>query len=192
MVDGALRSEPVTGVPEVVAKGQGGLFDVLPHPDFADNQRLYLSYAKPCGDGGATTAVGQGRYRDGALEDFQDLFVAESACTDTAKHFGGRIVIDADGYLFLTVGDRGQRERAQDNGEHGGSVLRLHDDGRVPEDNPLVGDADAQPEIWSWATAIPRGWPCIRTPASPGSTNTVRAAATRSTGWKPASTTAGR
>ena len=157
VVNGALRSEPVTGVPEVVAKGQGGLFDVLPHPDFADNQRLYLSYAKPCGDGGATTAVGQGRYRGGALEDFQDLFVAESACTDTAKHFGGRIVIDADGYLFLTVGDRGQRERAQDNSEHGGSVLRLHDDGRIPEDNPLVGDADAQPEIWSWGHRNPQG-----------------------------------
>ncbi|MBM1144284.1 PQQ-dependent sugar dehydrogenase [Alcanivorax sp. ZXX171] len=157
VVDGALRSEPVSGVPEVVAKGQGGLFDVLPHPDFADNQRLYLSYAKPCDGGGATTAVGQGRYRDGALEDFQDLFVAESACTDTAKHFGGRIIIDADGYLFLTVGDRGQRERAQDNGEHGGSVLRLHDDGRVPEDNPLVDNTGAQPEIWSWGHRNPQG-----------------------------------
>ena len=157
VVDGVLQNEPVPGVPEVVAKGQGGLFDVLPHPDFADNHQLYLSYAKACGDGGATTAVGRGLYRDGQLRDFQDLFVAESACTDTAKHFGGRIVIDDRGYLFVTVGDRGQRERAQDNSEHGGSVLRLHDDGRVPDDNPLVGDADSRPEIWSWGHRNPQG-----------------------------------
>ncbi|MBM7333007.1 PQQ-dependent sugar dehydrogenase [Alloalcanivorax marinus] len=157
IVDGQLRDTPVTGVPAVVAQGQGGLFDVLPHPRFADNRQLYLSYAKACGDGGATTAVGRGVYRDGELRDFQDLFVAESACTDTAKHFGGRIVIDDDGYLFLTIGDRGQRERAQDNSEHGGSVLRLHDDGRVPEDNPLVGDAEARPEIWSWGHRNPQG-----------------------------------
>jgi len=123
VVDGAMRSEPVTGVPEVVAKGQGGLFDVVPHPHFADNRRLYISYAKAC-DGGATTAVGHGLYADGELKQFQDVFIAD-ACTDTAKHFGGRILFDNDGYLFITVGDRGQRERAQDTGGHGGSVIRV-------------------------------------------------------------------
>ncbi|MBL7250650.1 PQQ-dependent sugar dehydrogenase [Alloalcanivorax marinus] len=157
VVQGELRDKPVTGVPAVVAKGQGGLFDVLPHPDFQNNRLVYLSYAKACGDGGATTAVGRGVYHDGELVDFENLFVAESACTDTAKHFGGRMVIDDDGYLFLTIGDRGQRERAQDNSEHGGSVLRLHDDGRVPGDNPLVGDANARPEIWSWGHRNPQG-----------------------------------
>ncbi|MEP4522689.1 MAG: PQQ-dependent sugar dehydrogenase, partial [Alloalcanivorax venustensis] len=90
VVDGKLLDDAVTGVPEVVAKGQGGLFDVVPHPHFADNRRLYISYAKAC-DGGATTAVGHGLYADGELEQFQDVFIAD-ACTDTAKHFGGRIL----------------------------------------------------------------------------------------------------
>lgn len=153
--DGKLLDTPVTGVPEVVAKGQGGLFDVVPHPDFADNRRLYISYAKAC-DGGATTAVGHGLYADGELAQFQDVFIAD-ACTDTAKHFGGRILFDNDDYLFITVGDRGQRERAQDTGGHGGSVIRVNDDGSVPADNPLVEQDGAKSAIWSWGHRNPQG-----------------------------------
>ena len=155
--DGTLQGGTVEGVPVVVAIGQGGLFDVLPHPNFANNQRLYLSYAKPCGEEGGTTAVGYGRYENGTLTDFQDVYVAEAACTDTAKHFGGRILFDNDGYLFLTIGDRGQRERAQNTQDPAGSVIRLHDDGRIPEDNPLVGQPDNATEIWSWGHRNPQG-----------------------------------
>lgn len=155
VVDGKLLDAPVTGVPEVVAKGQGGLFDVVPHPHFADNRRLYISYAKAC-DSGATTAVGHGLYADGELKQFQDVFIADT-CTDTAKHFGGRILFDNDGYLFITVGDRGQRERAQDTGGHGGSVIRVNDDGSVPADNPLVGQDGAKTAIWSWGHRNPQG-----------------------------------
>ena len=157
LVDGKLREDPVSGVPAVVARGQCGLFDVLPHPDFADNQRLYLSYAKPCGDGGGTTAVGYGTYRDGALGDFRDIYVAEKSCTNTAKHFGGRLLFDNDGYLFVTVGDRGERDRAQDTADPAGSVLRLHDDGRIPDDNPLAGEAGKEAAIWSWGHRNPQG-----------------------------------
>ncbi|MCG8394102.1 MAG: PQQ-dependent sugar dehydrogenase [Pseudomonadales bacterium] len=155
--DGKLKDTPVAGVPEVVAKGQGGLFDVLPHPDFADNQRLYLSYAKPCGDGGGTTAVGYGTYDAGTLTDFRDVYVAEKSCTNTAKHFGGRILFDNDGYLFLTLGDRGQRERAQDTRDPAGSLLRLKDDGSIPTDNPLAGQDGKATEIWSWGHRNPQG-----------------------------------
>ncbi len=155
VVDGKLLDAPVTGVPEVVARGQGGLFDVVPHPHFSDNRRLYISYAKAC-DGGAATAVGHGLYADGELKQFQDVFIAD-ACTDTAKHFGGRILFDNDGYLFITVGDRGQRERAQDTGGHGGSVIRVNDDGSVPADNPLVGQDGAKSAIWSWGHRNPQG-----------------------------------
>lgn len=157
LVDGTLQEAPVGGVPPVVASGQGGLLDMALHPDFADNQRLYLSYAKPCGDGGGTTAVGYGLYDQGTLSDFRDVYVAEKSCTNTAKHFGGRILFDNDGYLFLTIGDRGQRDRAQDTSDPAGSVLRLHDDGRIPQDNPLAGQADKASEIWSWGHRNPQG-----------------------------------
>ena len=157
VVDGELQDTNVDGVPDVVASGQGGLFDVLPHPNFAENQRLYLSYAQPCGNGGGTTAVGYGTYEAGSLNDFQTVYVAEKSCTNTAKHFGGRILFDNDGYLFLTIGDRGQRERAQNTQDPAGSVLRLHDDGRIPEDNPLVGQAAQATEIWSWGHRNPQG-----------------------------------
>lgn len=157
VLSGTLQDAPVEGVPEVVAVGQGGLFDVLPHPDFSDNQRLYLSYAKPCGDGGGTTAVGYGIYDAGTLKEFQDIYVAEKSCTNTAKHFGGRILFDNDGYLFLTIGDRGERERAQDTHDPAGSLLRLHDDGRIPADNPLAGQDGKATEIWSWGHRNPQG-----------------------------------
>lgn len=157
LVNGELQSAPISGTPQVVAIGQGGLLDIALHPDFASNQRLYLSYAKPCGDGGGTTAVGYGRYKDGVLSQFRDVYVAEKSCTTTAKHFGGRIVFDKDGHLFLTIGDRGQRDRAQDTSDPAGSVVRLHDDGRIPEDNPLTGQPGKASEIWSWGHRNPQG-----------------------------------
>ena len=157
LLDGTLQQAPVRGVPEVVAIGQGGLLDLALHPNFADNRRLYLSYAKPCGDGGGTTAVGYGLYQNGELNDFRDIYVATPSCTSTAKHFGGRMVFDNEGFLFLTIGDRGQRDRAQDTSDPAGSVLRLRDDGSIPADNPLVGQAGQAAEIWSWGHRNPQG-----------------------------------
>ncbi|CUR45851.1 PQQ-dependent sugar dehydrogenase [Alloalcanivorax xenomutans] len=153
--DGVLVEEPVPGVPAVVARGQGGLFDVLPHPRFEDNRRLYLSYAKAC-DGGATTAVGHGEYRDGELHGFRDVLVAD-ACSDTGQHFGGRLLFDDDGHLFLTIGDRGQRQRAQDTGDHAGSVLRLDQDGAAASGNPFANGGNGRAEIWSWGHRNPQG-----------------------------------
>lgn len=157
ILNGQLQDDPISGVPKVVAVGQGGLLDMTPHPDFANNQRLYLSYAKPCGEGGGTTAVGYGIYKAATLTDFRDIYVAEKSCTTTAKHFGGRILFDNDGYLFLTIGDRGQRERAQDTSDPAGSVLRLHDDGSIPDDNPLAKQNGKAGEIWSWGHRNPQG-----------------------------------
>ncbi|MQX51822.1 PQQ-dependent sugar dehydrogenase [Alcanivorax sediminis] len=157
LVDGKLQGPPISGVPEVAAVGQGGLLDMALHPDFANNQRLYLSYSKPCGEDGGTTAVGYGLYQQGSLNDFRDVYVAEKSCTRTAKHFGGRILFDDAGHLFLTIGDRGQRERAQDTSDPAGSVLRLHDDGRIPQDNPLTDQAGKAAEIWSWGHRNPQG-----------------------------------
>ncbi|MEZ4698752.1 MAG: PQQ-dependent sugar dehydrogenase [Rhodothermales bacterium] len=160
--DGNLLSEPVSGVPEVLAEGQGGLLDVVPHPQFASNRLIYLSYSKPLtGEPGATTAIARGRLENDRLVDVEDLLVAD---TRGNGHYGSRIVFDGNGYLFATLGDRqvppsGDLEAhpAQDLSNLHGTVIRLHDDGRVPADNPFVNQPGARPEIWSYGHRNPQG-----------------------------------
>jgi aldose sugar dehydrogenase len=156
--DGALDPEPIPGVPEVWYSGQGGLLEVAVHPRFERNGLIYLSYSKPNEDGSqATTAVARGRFDGSRLHDVEDVFVAE-AWSNRGPHFGSKLAFDAQGYLFITVGDRGadpfieprSAHPAQDLATHHGTLLRLHDDGRVPEDNPFVGRDGALPEIWSY------------------------------------------
>ncbi|HSA79434.1 MAG TPA: PQQ-dependent sugar dehydrogenase, partial [Geminicoccaceae bacterium] len=145
--DGALDPAPIAGVPEVYASGQGGLLDVALDPDFAANRVIYLSYAAE-GDGGNSTRVARATLGDGRLEDLEVIFTA-LPLVRSSKHFGSRLAFDPQGDLFITVGERGQGDRAQDLGDHNGSVIRLHPDGRVPDDNPFLGTA-AKPEIFSY------------------------------------------
>ncbi|HSM59164.1 MAG TPA: PQQ-dependent sugar dehydrogenase [Longimicrobiales bacterium] len=160
--DGTLLPTPVDGVPEVLAQGQGGLLEVAPHPDFASNRLLYLTYSKPLPDGsGATTAVARGRFENDRLNGVEDLFVADSRGNG---HYGSRIAFDGNGYLYFSVGDRqvpstGDLEAhpAQDLSNHHGTINRIHDDGRVPSDNPFVDRPDARPEIWSYGHRNPQG-----------------------------------
>ena len=151
--DGSRRQ--VEGTPEVVAQRQGGLLDVVLHPDFRDNGLVYLSYSARHGDG-LSTHVGRGRLREGRLEDFEVLFRAEPGLS-SGQHFGSRLLFDRNGYLFITVGDHGARDSAQDRGSHMGSLIRLHDDGRVPADNPFVAQPGARPEIYSYGHRNPQG-----------------------------------
>src|SRR5262245_101124 len=142
--DGKLQPEPVAGVPAVFASGQGGLLDVALHPKFAENRLVYLSYAEP-GDGGASTALARAKLGQNRLEDVQVIF-RQLPKTRGGLHFGGRIVFDRAGFLYLTLGERGDKDRAQRPDNHHGSVIRLHDDGRVPADNPFAGKAGWKPE----------------------------------------------
>ncbi len=144
----------IGGVPNVDARGQGGLLDVALDPDFADNRYVYLTWSG-AGEGGNATHLGRGRLEDNRLRDFETLFVA-TPFVDSSKHFGSRLSFDGD-YLFMTVGDRGQRDRAQDLDDHNGSVLRLHHDGSVPDDNPFVGRDDARDAIYSYGHRNPQG-----------------------------------
>jgi glucose/arabinose dehydrogenase len=152
---GKLLPEPVDGVPKVFHSAQGGLLEVMPHPNFASNRLIYLSYSKPgATDGQARTALIRGRFDGARLTNVEQLF---EAVAQGRNHFSGKIAFDRNGYLFLTLGDRqvppqGKLEAhpAQDLSNHHGKVVRLHDDGRVPADNPFVKQADAQPEIWSY------------------------------------------
>ena len=143
VADGWLVPEPVAGVPEVWVDGQGGLLDVALHPGFAENGLIYLSYASPDDDDDAATAVAHGRLVGARLEDVEEIYVAPPR-DDGGRHFGSRLLF-ADGYLFVTAGERGEPDRAQDVGDPAGSVIRLLEDGGVPEDNPFVGTADARP-----------------------------------------------
>ncbi|HUF28802.1 MAG TPA: PQQ-dependent sugar dehydrogenase [Gemmatimonadaceae bacterium] len=146
--NGALQAEAVPGAPEVRARGQGGLLDIALHPRFAANRYVYLTYSKP-GPIRATTAIARARFDGQRLEGLQDLLVTDAWGTG-GNHFGSRIVFDSAGMMYITVGERNERQRAQNLGDHAGTVLRLHDDGRVPRDNPFVGRAGARPEIYSY------------------------------------------
>src|SRR5690606_38163012 len=148
--DGRL-SEPLLGVPEVYAKGQGGLLDVALAPDFAQNRRVFLGYAEQGDRGAAGTAVGVGVLSDDAssIREFKVIFRQQPKLSSGA-HFGVRLVFDRTGHLFIALGENNQRSTAQDLDKHQGKLVRLNTDGSVPADNPFVGQEGALPEIWSY------------------------------------------
>jgi len=142
-----LQPQPVAGLPKVEAYGQGGLFDVVLHPRYAENRLVYLAYAARGADG-VGTELARGRLTGTRLENVEVLF-RQAPKGNTGRHFGGRIVFDRAGYVYLTLGDRGEMPRAQRPNDHAGSVIRLHDDGRVPQDNPFVGKPGWKPEKYT-------------------------------------------
>jgi len=145
--DWRLDPKPVEGLPEIVASGQGGLLDVVLHPQYEKNGWIYWSYNAPDADkkSGWGTAMARGKLQGHRMTEVQVLFSMEPK-TRAVHHFGGRIVFDGKGLVYLTLGDRGDMPRAQRMDDHAGSVIRLHDDGRVPADNPFVMQAGARPE----------------------------------------------
>jgi glucose/arabinose dehydrogenase len=155
--DGKL-SAPLSGVPKVWAKGQGGLLDVVLSPDFKQDRMVYLSYAEGGGEGGtAGTVVGRGRLADdlSGLKDFKVIFRQEPKLS-TGNHFGSRLVFDRDGYLFITLGENNDRATAQDLDKLQGKIVRLYPDGRVPDDNPFVGRPACARKSGPTAIAAPR------------------------------------
>ncbi|WP_396206234.1 PQQ-dependent sugar dehydrogenase [Gemmatimonas sp.] len=141
-------SAPVTGVPTVFAQGQGGLLDVAIDPQFAQNQRIYLSYAES-GSGGAGTAVARARFTGTALEDVQVIYRQEPKLNG-GGHYGARLVFDRTGLLYVTLGDRmNWRDRAQDLSMGQGKIVRITTSGAAPADNPFTSVANAQ-AIWSY------------------------------------------
>ena len=145
--DFKLDPKPIDGLPEVVSHGQGGLFDVVLHPQYAQNGWIYWAYNAP-GAGGWGTALARGKLQGQRTTDVQVLFSMQPK-TRSGFHFGGRIVFDQAGFVYLTLGDRGDKDRAQKLDDHAGSVIRLHDDGRVPDNNPFVKRAGALAEKWT-------------------------------------------
>jgi aldose sugar dehydrogenase len=138
----------ISGVPAVSQNGQGGLLDIALHPNFSNNNFVYLTYAVAA-TGGQTTALGRGTLVGNQLQNFTELFRA-LPIRNSGVHFGSRIVFDRDNFLYMSVGDRGVQDSAQSKSNHFGKVLRFNDDGTVPASNPLVGIPNTKPEIYCW------------------------------------------
>jgi glucose/arabinose dehydrogenase len=148
------QATAIANVPASTKTGQGGLMDVLVHPDFERNGLVYLSYTVSRDDK-HSTRVSRARLDGSALTDIETLFTAQPFYRER-RHFGSRLLLDG-GYLFITVGDRGNRELAQSLSTHNGKVIRLLEDGGVPDDNPFVDKAQALPEIWTYGHRNPQG-----------------------------------
>jgi glucose/arabinose dehydrogenase len=144
--DGRLVSQPLSGLPAIAPYGQGGLLDVALHPRFSENGLIYISYVAR-GEG-VGTEVARGRLVANRLDAVEVIFRQQPKGSG-GRHFGSRLVFDRDGFLYITLGDRGEMERAQRPDDHAGSVIRLHDDGRVPKDNPFVGRPGWKPEKYT-------------------------------------------
>lgn len=151
-------SDPIVGIPKVWAKGQGGLLDVVLAPDFDTSRRVWLSYAEAGDDGKAGTVVGYGRLNEDytRLEAFKVVFRQQPKLS-TGNHFGGRLVFDGKGYLFIGLGENNQRPTAQELDKLQGKVVRLTEQGDIPKDNPFVNTQGARPEIWSYGIRNPQG-----------------------------------
>jgi glucose/arabinose dehydrogenase len=147
--------EKLAGVPEVFAKGQGGLLDITLHPDYQKNKWIYISYAKPV-EGGATTAIMRFKLRGNQLVEQKDIFLAKPFLK-ADYHFGSRIVFDKDNLLYFSVGERGTQPKVQELNNDHGKIHRIYDDGRIPQDNPFVGKKDASPSIWTYGHRNPQG-----------------------------------
>ena len=169
---GALDPAPIAGLPDILPGGLGGLMDIALHPKFAQNHLIYFTYTKPGAEVRAQSTVAVARARwdgGGALSDVRDVFVADAwygappipkrCCGQgpATGSFGSRIVFDRKGFLFMTSGDRNYGEKVQDPSNDFGKILRLHDDGSIPRDNPFVGKPGYRPEIWTTGHRNPEG-----------------------------------
>ena len=151
----SLKVETLSGAPAVYARGQGGMFDVAMGPNYGQFGWIYFTYSKPT-SAGAITVLARAKRTGSRLTDWQDLLLSQSA-TGESQHFGSRIAFDDTGHVYFGIGDRGERDQAQNLNNHIGSILRLNLDGRAAEGNPFIEDVKALDEIWSYGHRSPQG-----------------------------------
>jgi glucose/arabinose dehydrogenase len=148
----------ITGVPEIYVRGQGGFMDVELHPNYSENGWIYFSYASAEGEGdGGNTAIMRAKLNGNSLVE-KDVLYKAGPNTKKGQHFGSRIEFDNDGYLYFSIGERGERDiNPQDITRDCGKIYRLHDDGSIPADNPFVDTANAKTAIYSYGHRNPQG-----------------------------------
>lgn len=147
--------QKVTGLPSFYTNGQAGLLDITTHPDYAQNGWIYIAYAKPVNSGGATT-IGRFKLNGNAVTNFEELIVT-TPVSNGGTHYGSRIVFDNQNFLYFSNGERGSQNNAQDLKNSHGKIHRIHDDGRIPTDNPFVSTSGAIPSIWTYGNRNPQG-----------------------------------
>lgn len=148
----------VKNMPKVYNRGQGGLLDIALHPDYAKNGWIYMTYASEEGEGdGGNTKLIRAKLQEGSLTQIESLYKATPNSTK-GQHFGSRIVFDNEGYLYFSIGERGNnKENPQDITRDCGKIYRLNDDGSIPKDNPFVGQAGAKEAIYTFGNRNPQG-----------------------------------
>lgn len=159
LIESNAHATEIKGTPDVWQQGQGGLLDVALHPDYANNQWIYLSLSAHDGrnKNAGITKVVRGKIEQNQWVQEQTLFEVDSKYhSSAAVHFGSRFVFK-DGYLFFSIGDRGQQQQAQDLTRPNGKIHRIHDDGRIPDNNPFVNVKDAYKSIWTYGNRNPQG-----------------------------------
>ncbi|TVQ66832.1 MAG: PQQ-dependent sugar dehydrogenase [Balneolaceae bacterium] len=141
---------PVSGTPSVKAVNQGGMMEVVTHPDYEENGWIYLTYSRENEEGDTAVAVVRGRLNGTEFTDLEEIFV-QNQFSSPGRHYGSKIAFDNEGVMYVSIGDRGANPpRAQDNSDHAGTLLRMYDDGSIPADNPFVNDPDVADEIFSF------------------------------------------
>ncbi len=152
------KKTTINGLPEIYIRGQGGLLDIELHPNFKDNGWIYISYASAEGEGdGGNTAIMRAKLVDNKLTENQLLYKA-GPNSKKGQHFGSRLAFDDIGYLYFSIGDRGNRdENPQNITRDCGKIYRIHDDGRIPKDNPFVNESNAKKAIYSYGHRNPQG-----------------------------------
>lgn len=153
------KLSPIKGLPPIKSGGQGGLMDIELHPKYKENGWIYLSYSafsNEAGNKGSNTAIMRAKLSENTLTNQEVIFKAEPD-TKTSHHFGSRLEFDDEGYLFFSVGDRGNRNNAQKLDNHCGKIHRIMDDGKIPISNPFVNMEDAMPSIYSYGNRNPQG-----------------------------------
>ena len=153
--DDKYTGQKVTGLPAFYTNGQAGLLDITVHPDYAQNGWIYIAYAKPVNNGGATT-IGRFKLNGNAVANFEELIVT-TPVWNGGTHYGSRIVFDNQKFLYFSNGERGSQNNAQDLKNSHGKIHRIHDDGRIPTDNPFVNTTGAISSIWTYGNRNPQG-----------------------------------
>ena len=154
---GQSNAETISDLPEIAVGSQGGLLDIAVHPDYDNTGWIYISYAKEDDQGNKSTAIMRAKLSGKKLIEQEDIYVAQ-AYGRKGNHFGSRLAFDNQGYLYFSIGDRGQRDvNPQDITRDAGKVYRLHDDGRIPDDNPFINNAEAKKAIYSYGHRNPQG-----------------------------------
>jgi aldose sugar dehydrogenase len=144
------KTTEISGVPKVHARGQGGLLDIILHPDYENNGWIYFSYSAP-GDNGSNTAIMRAKLNGNSLTDQQQIYLAQPHL-GTNHHYGCKLIFGEDGYLYFSVGDRGTMKDAQDLTSHSGKIHRIKEDGSIPDDNPFLDEKSAVRSIFAYGS----------------------------------------